>query len=111
MTDRDLKLLATVHCKPYTCEAKIYVEPDGEGHRQLVAQYGDGYSGRNDVLRSDGRREFITGIPDDMSEQEIVDVWLLLPMDPDADYPKWEVPARVYGSVGLFRWWAGEKAY
>ena len=45
-----------------------------------------------------------------MTEQEILNEWLLWPMKADAPYPKWEVPARVHGSVMLFRWWTGEKA-
>ena len=44
-----------------------------------------------------------------MSDQEIVNSWLLWPMKPRAPYPKWEVPARVYGSWMLFRWWNGEQ--
>jgi hypothetical protein len=72
-------------------------------------QYGEGYGGRDDIRNKDGTLEFAAAIPPDMSEQEIVDGWLLPPMNPGAPYPKWEVPARVHGRPTLFRWWAGEK--
>ena len=65
---------------------------------------------RNDLPTAEnGCREFAAEIPHDMSEQEILNVWLLWPMKPGAPYPKWEVPARVEGSPMLYRWWAGEK--
>ena len=99
MNDRELRQIATVHCVPYKCEAAVYVQDKHpSGHRHLVVQYGD------------DRPEFAAGIPDDMTEQEILDEWLLWPMKADAPYPKWEIPARVYGSPMLIRWWAGEKA-
>ena len=111
MTDpRKLKLLATAHCKEYACEARFYIQEEHpSGQRHLVVQYGEGYSGRDDIRKKDGTLEFAAAIPQDMSEQEIVDGWLLPPMNPGAPYPKWEVPARRYGSSTLFRWWAGEK--
>jgi hypothetical protein len=109
---RDLRLIATVHCKPYQCEARIYIQDKHpSGYRHLVAQYGDGYAGRTDLpIADNGCREFAAAMPHDMGEQEIIDRWLLWPMNPRAPYPTWEVPARVHGSWMLFRWWAGEKA-
>jgi hypothetical protein len=91
MTDRALRHIATARCIPYECEATVYVEDKPSGHRQLVVQY------------SDGRPDFAAGIPDDMSEKEILDDWLLWPMNPEAPYPRWEVPARVYASPMLLR--------
>ncbi len=107
--NRKLRLIATV--RAYDTDAKIYIQDKHpSGYRHLVAQYGEGYSGRNDLPTAEnGCREFAAGIPHDMSEQEILNVWLLWPMKPGAPYPKWEVPARVEGSPMLYRWWAGEK--
>jgi hypothetical protein len=51
----------------------------------------------------------VAGIPDDWSEENVIDL-LLRPMkSQDAPYPAWEVSARAYGSEMLFRWWAGER--
>ena len=57
--------------------------------------------------------EFVAGIPDDWSEENVIDL-LLRPTphffeEPGGTYPAWEVAARAYGSPTLFRWWAGEK--
>ena len=50
MTDRELRLIATVRCIPYKCDALVYVQDKHpSGHRHLVVQYGDGYCGRNDL--------------------------------------------------------------
>lgn len=108
---RELRLLATMRCKPYGCEAKAYIQDEHtSGYRHLVVQYGDGYSGRADIVEHDGTREFAAAIPHDMTEQQVVNEFLLWPMkSPDAPYPTWEVPARVHGSPTLFRWWAGEQ--
>jgi len=109
---RELRLIATAHCAPYQCEAKIYIQDKHpSGSRHLIAQYGEGYAGRTDLpVAENGCREFAAGIPNDMTEEEIVDTWLLWPMKKDAQYPTWEIPARVHGSPYLFRWWRGEKA-
>jgi len=108
---RKLRLLGTVRCVPYNTDATIYIQDKHEsGYRRLVAQYGKGYSGPNDLpTAANGSREFAIAIPQDMNEQEIRDSWLLWPMNPQAPYPMWEVPARVHGSWILFRWWADEK--
>jgi hypothetical protein len=112
------RLIATVSCRPYSCEADVYIEDLGE-ERQLVVQYGPGYSGQyvhkapslgGPACAGDCASAFGALIPDDMCETEIINDWLLWPMNPKAPYPKWEVPARAYGSDTLFRWWRGEKA-
>lgn len=94
----DLKLIASLFCTQYKTEAKAYVdEAHPSGQRHLVVQY------------ANGRPEFLAAIPDDWDEKDVVDL-LLWPMEsPEAPYPAWEVPARVYGSATLFRWWAGER--
>lgn len=106
----NLKLLATVHCVPYKCEAKIYIQNEHpSGQRHLVVQYGKGYSGPQPPHLENGCYEFAAAVPHDMTEQEITDEWLLWPMNKAAPYPKWEIPARGYGSSTLFRWWRNEQ--
>jgi hypothetical protein len=102
MTDaRKLRLIATLHCKQYNTLAKLYIQDrHPSGQRHLVAQYEKG--------GYQSRPEFATAIPDDWTEQEVMDL-LLWPMKPEAPYPAWEVPARLYASEELFRWRLGEK--
>jgi hypothetical protein len=99
------RLIASLFCKQYKTEAKVYIEgPSAEGWpaRGLLVQYENGGYG--------GRPEFGAVIPNDWSEEDVMDL-LLWPMkSPKAPYPAWEVPARVHGSPILFRWWAGEDA-
>jgi hypothetical protein len=113
------RLIATVSCRPYSCEADVYIEEGEERH--LIVQYGPGDVGKHYLGTASSLRgpacaslercpTFGAIIPDDMGEEEIVNRWLLWPMNPKAPYPKWEVPARAYGSDTLFRWWRGEKA-
>ena len=53
---RKLRLLATAHCKEYRCEAKFYIQDEHpSGQRHLVVQYGEGYSGRDDIRAFAGR--------------------------------------------------------
>jgi hypothetical protein len=78
--NRDLRLIGTIWCKEYTCEAKMYVQENHpSGHWHLIARYGDGYSGPKDLPIVDGCREFATGIPNGMSDQAIIDRWLFPP--------------------------------
>ena len=99
---RKLRPIATAYCKEYKTDAKFFIQDEHpSGRRHLVVQYEKGGYG--------GRPEFAAGIPDDWSEQEVLDL-LLWPMNPSAPYPGWEVPARVEGSPVLFRFWKGEKA-
>ena|SRR5438093_1567325 len=107
---RKLKPIGSAHCTQYKTEAKFYIdEAHLSGERLLVVQYGEGYSGRNDLPIIDGHRQFEAGIPDDWSEQDVQDLILWPMKDPAAPYPAWEVPARAHASPTLFRWWAGEK--
>jgi hypothetical protein len=78
MTDRALRHIATVHCKPYKCEAFAYVwDNHPSGGRVLVVQYGDRYSGPTDLpIADNGRREFKAGLPDGMTDQQITDQYL-----------------------------------
>ena len=85
----------------YCSDAKAYIEDTHpSGQRHLVVHYDEG--GYQDAP------EFGAAIPDDWTEDDVMEL-LLWPMAPIAPYPRWEVPARVYGSETLFRWWADEK--
>jgi hypothetical protein len=57
----------------------------------------------------DGASEFVAGIPDDWSEENVIDLILPPLKDANAQFPAWEVPARAYNWEILFRWWAGVK--
>jgi hypothetical protein len=95
-----MRHIASVHVKQYKCEADVFIDEPSSGRRRLVVQYGDGYCGPGDLEKADnGRPQFITGIPEGMSEQELINTWLLTPMG--APYPRWEMPARLYGSPTL----------
>ena len=97
-----LKPIGSAHCPQYNTEAKFYIDGAHKpGHRHLVVHYEKG--------GHDSAPEFVAAIPDDWSEQNVIDLILQPTKDADAQYPAWEVPARVYGSPTLFRWWAGEK--
>jgi hypothetical protein len=96
-----LKPIGSAHCPQYNTEAKFYIDAAHKsGHRHLVVHYEKG--------GYQGAPEFVAGIPDDWSEENVIDL-LLSPMKSQDAYPAWEVPARAYGSEILFRWWAGEK--
>ena len=93
---RILSFLDRRHCPQYNTKAEIFVQDEHpSGLRHLVVQYEGGY---------EGRPEFAAAIPADWTEQDISD-FLLRPMDPKSKYPAWEIPARLYGSPKLFRWW------
>ena len=95
-----MRRIASVHVEQYKCEADVFIDEPSSGRRRLVVQYGDGYCGPGDLEKAgNGRPQFVAGIPDGMSEQEIINNWLLSPMK--APFPRWEMPARVYGSPTL----------
>jgi hypothetical protein len=98
----DPPLFASVWCHQYWTQAKFWIaDKHPSGLRHLVCHYDEG-GYKNEP-------SFAAAIPDDWTEAEIRDL-LLRPTRPDAPYPPWEVPARVYGSETLFRWWRGEKS-
>jgi hypothetical protein len=95
------KPIGTMFCKEYKSKADFYIEPaSDDAPRQLHVIYEKG--GHN------GQREFIAGIRGDWSERDVRD-FIFWPMNEEAPYPIWEVPARSHGSDELFRWWSGEK--
>jgi hypothetical protein len=100
--DENLKYIGTIPNVPqYGSAADFYIQDDHpSGVRHLVVCYEKG--------GYDGRPKFMSGIPSDWTEAEVLD-FIFWPAKPEAAYPTWEAPARIYGSDTLFRWWKGEK--
>jgi hypothetical protein len=71
------------HCPQYNTEAKFYIDAAHKSaHRHLVVHYEKG--------GYQGAPEFVAGIPDDWSEENVIDL-LIRPMkSEDAPYPAWE---------------------
>jgi hypothetical protein len=67
-----LKPIGSAHCPQYNTEAKFYIDAAHKsGHRHLIVHYErGGYQ---------GAAEFVAGIPDDWSEENVIDL-LLRPM-------------------------------
>jgi len=97
----NLKPIGSAHCKQYNTQAKFYIEVAPAGQRHLVVHYEKG--------GYHGVPEFVAGIPEDWTEQNVIDLIMWPMKEREAPYPPWEVSARAYGSPALFRWWAGEK--
>jgi hypothetical protein len=108
MAERNLRLIGSLFCRQYQTQAHAFIdEAHPSGHRHLVVRYLEG--GYKD------EPEFVTAIPDTWTDQDLIGLLTVtLPVRGIAMtvccYPAWEVPARAYGSVELFRWWKGEKA-
>ena len=108
--ERNLELIGSVFCEQYQTEAKFYIERSiplkpgfGTGARHLVVQYGDGYTGREGLaVASNGQREFASMIPNDWSNEKLLEFLLAPAKNPNVPYPTWEVPARVHGRPVLF---------
>jgi hypothetical protein len=84
-----LKPIGSAHCPQYNTEAKFYIDAAHKsGKRHLVVHYEKG--GHN------GAPEFVAGIPDDWSEENVIDLILRPLEDANAQFPAWEVPARAY---------------
>jgi hypothetical protein len=95
-----LKPIGSTFCTQYQSDAKFYIDEAHEsGLRHLVVVYDKGGYG--------GRSEFLAGVPDDWTEQKVLDLILWPMKDPNAPYPSWEVPARVDGSDMLYEYWKG----
>ena len=90
-----LKPIGSAHCPQYNTEAKFYIDAAHKsGKRHLVVHYEKG--GHN------GAPEFVAGIPDDWSEENVIDLILRPLEDANAQFPAWEVPARAYNCGTLF---------
>ena len=96
-----MRLLCSCFCNQYHSAADFYIDGDDPDERQLVVVYDHGgYR---------GAKEFVTGIRESWSDQDVMDLIMRPMKDPNAPHPAWEVPARAYGSYTLFAWWKGEE--
>src|SRR6202051_2066382 len=95
-----LKFICSSFCAQYQSEAKFYIDEAHEsGLRHLVVVYEKGgYA---------GHPNFAASVPDQWSEQDLLELILWPMRDPKAPYPAWEVPARAYGNPMLYAWWRG----
>ena len=108
--ERNLEPIGSVFCEQYQTEAKFYIERPvplrrgfGTGARHLVVQYGDSYTGREDLaVTANGQREFASIIPHDWSNEKLLKFLQAPAKNPNVPYPTWEVPARVHGRPVLF---------
>lgn len=95
----------TVICPQYRTEATLRVdESHTSGMAHLVVDYAS--------EKVSGRKTFKAAIPDDWTDgdiDELIAIQLSKPTPSDRRWPAWEVPARDFGSVALFRWWKGER--
>lgn len=97
----ELSLIATLYCKEYKTEAKLFLQHVRRSAlRRLVVQYAKG--------GLEGRPEFTATVPADWSDRDILD-FLERPMAPRGKYPAWEIPARLFSSPKLFKWWAAQQ--
>src|SRR5262249_18990654 len=95
----------TLICPQYQTEATLRIDethPSGKPH--LIVDYASD--------KMSGRKTFKVAIPDDWTDQdidELIAIQLKAPTPSDRRWPAWEVPARDFGSISLFRWWKDEK--
>ena len=68
--------------------------------------YALSYITRNAALRV--ARNLLRTVPANWSDQDILD-FLERPMAPRGRYPAWEIPARLFFSPRLFKWWAAQR--
>jgi hypothetical protein len=107
---RNLELIGSAFCEHYQTEARFFIERSiplgkrlGTGARHLVVQYGESYTGRDDLaVTATGQREFASIIPHDWSNEKLLGFLQAPTKNPNVPYPTWEVPARVHGRPVLF---------
>ena len=88
-----LRILGETYCTQYKTNAKFFAdEAHASGQPHLVVVYENG--GLN------GAPEFIAAIPHNWTYDRLHG-FLLKAVKPDAPYPAWEVPARVFWSEEL----------
>jgi hypothetical protein len=93
----NLRLIASLYCRPYATDTKVYIDETNPSGRHLVVHY------------QGGRPEFAAAIPDEWTEDDLLDLIFWPIKSEGAPYPAWEVPVRAFGSLTLFAWWKGEK--
>jgi hypothetical protein len=74
----------------------------------------DAHSSGTDYLevdyRSPDHSHFRIAIPDDWTDQDLLELIFLPPRDPGPqNWPAWEIPAYRFVSYKLFRFWKGEE--
>jgi hypothetical protein len=110
LEEKTLEFIGSGFCTQYQCEASFYIEAPGSGKprpgtgsgvRHLIVLYGEGYTGQNLPINTNGKREFAVGIPDDWSKATLLDFLLHPAKSPNAPFPAWEAPTRLYGCTHL----------
>ena len=107
---RNLEPIGSAFCEHYQTEARFFIERSislgqrlGTGARHLVVQYGESYTGRDDLaVTATGQREFASIIPHDWSNEKLLKCLQAPTKNPNVPYPTWEVPARLHGRPVLF---------
>jgi hypothetical protein len=107
---RNLEPIGSAFCDHYRTEARFFIERSvplgqrlGTGARHLVVQYGESYTGRDDLaVTATGQREFAIIILHDWSNEKLVKFLQAPTKNSNVPYPTWEVPARVHGRPVLF---------
>jgi hypothetical protein len=102
---RNLEPIGSAFCEQYQTEAKFFIERSiplrkrlGTGAKHLVVQYGESYTGRDDLaVTPTGQREFAIIIPHDWSNEKLLEFLQAPTKNPNVPYPTWEVPERVHG--------------
>ena len=89
-----------VHCPEYETTATIRInDAHSSGTDHLEVDY-----------RSPDHGHFTIAIPDDWTDQDLLELIFLPPRDPGKrNWPAWEIPAYDFVSSRLFRFWKGEK--
>jgi len=89
-----------VYCPEYQTTATIRInDAHSSGTDRLEVDY-----------RSPDHSHFTIEIPDDWTDQDLLELIFLPPRDPGRqNWPAWEIPAYDLVSSSLFRFWKGEK--
>jgi hypothetical protein len=89
-----------VYCPEYETTATIRInDAHSSGTDHLEVDY-----------RSPDHSHFAIAIPDDWTDQDLLELIFLPPRDSGKrNWPAWEIPAYDFVSFKLFRFWKGEK--
>jgi len=89
-----------VNCPEYKTTATIRInDAHSSGTDHLEVDY-----------RSPDHSHFTIAIPDDWTDEDLLELIFLTPRDPGPhNWPAWEIPAYDFMSFRLFRFWKGEK--
>ena len=89
-----------VSCPEYNTTATIRInDAHASGTHHLEVDY-----------RSPDHSHFTIAIPDDWTDQDLLELIFLPPRDPGPrNWPAWEIPAYQFVAFRLFRFWKGEE--